>query len=296
MNPPETLGLVSFKHNDTITALLHRIRLWARENNIVTLFHPLLAPSAQPGDRVVEDEKSFVEQSDALVSIGGDGTFLSVAHMALFSDKPLVGINAGDLGFLTDIGPESLEANLSKIVKGEYLTIDRKILKAVVTRGGNEIHTFHALNDIFINRFEKPKLASISVWCGNHFINDFRADGIIVATAAGSTAYSLSAGGPIMEPGINALLLTPICPHSLTERPMILPDTESLRCRIDDQNPDLLLSADGLDSCKLYPGDEIVVSYTKSRACLIQLAESSFFESLRSKLCWGEQNRKRDGR
>ncbi|HEX2958229.1 MAG TPA: NAD(+) kinase, partial [Chitinispirillaceae bacterium] len=135
---------------------------------------------------------------------------------------------------------------------------------------------------------DTPKLTSISVWYGNDFITDFYADGIIVATPNGSTAYSLSAGGPIVEPNVKAFIVTPICPHSLTERTIILPSDKSIRLVINEKNPDLLFSADGLESVRLQSGDQISISYGGIRTNLIQLTEISYFGLLRRKLNWGK--------
>ncbi|MDO5576703.1 MAG: NAD(+)/NADH kinase [Fibrobacter sp.] len=195
----------------------------------------------------------------------------------------------GGLGFITDFGHEVLENCLDKIHKGNYKTTSRMVLSIRVHRDNKEIKSFHALNDLYINRINTPKLTSISAWYGNDFITDFFADGIIVATPNGSTAYSLSAGGPIVAPGLNAFILTPICPHSLTERPIILSSEKSIKLIINDKNPDLLLSIDGLDSFNLRTGDQIIVSYGGDTTNLIQLTERSYFALLRSKLNWGRQ-------
>ncbi|MBD3240557.1 MAG: NAD(+) kinase, partial [Chitinivibrionales bacterium] len=196
-------------------------------------------------------------------------------------------------GFLTGIGPENVEQQLSRLCQGDYRTIDRVFLKADLIRSGEIVRTLRALNDVFVNRADKPKLSSLTVWLDDELINDFLADGLIVASPAGSTAYSLAAGGPIVEPSSRTLLLTPICPHSLTERPLVVPDDRTIRIRVNPRNPLLLLSADGMDSQHLEPGDEIVIACDRTRASLIQLSESSFFQSLRSKLDWGTNTSRR---
>jgi NAD+ kinase len=147
---------------------------------------------------------------------------------------------------------------------------------------------FHALNDIFINRFDNPKLTSIAAWHGDHFITDFYSDGIIVATPSGSTAYSLSAGGPIVEPGVHAFLVTPICPHSLSERPLILSSDQPIRFVMRQKNAEVLLSADGLESMKLQSDDEVMITYGGDQTNLIQLSSRSYFDLLRIKLEWGK--------
>ncbi|MFP4162694.1 MAG: NAD(+)/NADH kinase [Chitinispirillaceae bacterium] len=293
MKRVSSFGVVAFKKNKETKEVLHRIQRWSQANDITVHFHPDLSGQLTSDNSILESKEELLAKSDALVSVGGDGTFLSVAHMSRFSGKPVVGINLGGLGFLTDIGPEELEVSLNKICSGEYHTISRMVLEACIVRDSDLICRFNALNDIYINRINTPKLTSISAWCGSAFITDFFADGIIVATPNGSTAYSLSAGGPIVEPTVQAFLLTPICPHSLTERPIILPSDRSIKLIINEKNPDLLLSADGLESLRLRSGDEIIISYGGVRTNLIQLVERSYFSLLRKKMGWGQGYKKR---
>ncbi|WP_461251949.1 NAD(+)/NADH kinase, partial [Treponema sp. R8-4-B8] len=267
-----TFGIVSFKKTSAVADVLERIRAWASDNGAEVIYHPILAGQLPLSEQVETSEAVFLDKCDAVVSVGGDGTFLSVARMSGFSEKPIVGVNLGGLGFLTDVGPEDLEEYLGKIRRGDYTMISRMVLEARVLRRGDEVHRFKALNDVYINRVNVPKLSSISAWSGDAFITDFFADGIIVATPSGSTAYSLSAGGPIVEPSVQAFLLTPICPHSLTERPLILPADVNIKLAVNDKNPDLLLTADGLESFNLHSGDEVIVSYSGVRKNLIQLA------------------------
>jgi NAD+ kinase len=288
MIPITSFGIVSFKKTSQVSDVLRRIRSWASLNGIAAYFHPILRDQLPTGSRAEDTEEIFLEKSGVIVSVGGDGTFLSAARMSGFSEKPIVGVNLGGLGFLTDIGPEELEERLDKIKSGEYDTISRMVLEVSVTRGGDTVCQFKALNDIYINRVKMPKLASVSAWCGDEFITDFFADGIIVATPNGSTAYSLSAGGPIVEPSVQAFLLTPICPHSLTERPLILPSDREIRLEVNEKNPDLLLTADGLESFDLHCGDVVTVLYGGVRKNLIQFAERSYFSLLRKKMGWGQ--------
>jgi NAD+ kinase len=292
MKPIKSFGVVAFKRTAQVRRILADLRAWADTHDVRVLFHPLLKSQLPKKSPLARSEKHLIDASGALISVGGDGTFLSVAHLVEFTGKPVVGINAGGLGFLTDIGVENLSASLLKIVAGDYAIMSRMVIRAVLKRKGETIATMHALNDIFINRFHTPKLTSISAWYGKDFISDFQADGIIVATPSGSTAYSLAAGGPIVDPGLCAFVLNPICPHSLTERPLILPAQKPIRLLINRKNPDLLLSADGLESIRLRQGDEIIIAYDGKQANLIQLAERPFFELLRTKLHWGvDRNR-----
>jgi NAD+ kinase len=295
MRPITSFGVVAFSECQHLHEVTNRILAWSQERKVPVVLHPFFRQIAPKGAVVAPDEKTLVASSDAVISVGGDGTFLSVAHLCRFTQKPVIGINLGGLGFLTDIGPEELEQSLQKITEGRYSIISRMVLEACIMRHGEKICSFNALNDVFINRINIPKLASISAWCGNDFIADFSADGIIVATPSGSTAYSLSCGGPIVDPDVKALLLTPISPHSLNERPIVLPADKAVRLRINEKNPDLLLCADGLDSTRLQGGDEVTVSYGGASTNLIQLAEQSYFSLLRTKLSWGKGSKRESG-
>ncbi len=283
-----SFGIIAFKKSKQVRSILSKIQAWSESTTVSVCFHPTLKKIAPTNAHIARSEKSLITNCDALVSIGGDGTFLSVAHMVKFTEKPVIGVNLGGLGFLADIDPDNLEENLLKIHKGTYHTISRMVIKGKLIRNKKTIHTVHALNDIFINRYALPKLSSVSVWYGKEYITDFQADGVIIATPSGSTAYSLAAGGPIVEPTVRAFLVTPICPHSLTERPIILPAEKSIRLVVNRKNPELLLSADGLDSIRLKNDDEIIISYEGNKANLIQCAENTYFTSLRTKLNWGK--------
>lgn len=295
MKQIHSFGVVSFKTSTPVQECVRALHQWSLENETEVTFHPLLADILPEGAVAAQSEDELLDRTEALVSVGGDGTFLSAAHMCIADPRPIVGINLGGLGFLTGIGPDDITEQLCKLCHGEYQTISREFLKAELMRDGTCCQTLRALNDVFVNRMDMPKLASISVHIGDEFVNDFEADGIIIATPAGSTAYSLAAGGPIVMPDAKTLLLTPICPHSLNERPVVVPDTRAVRLTINERNPELLLSADGLNAVRLRPGDEVVVQYDRNHASLIQLSESSFFMSLRSKLDWGRgpANRRR---
>ncbi|MBD3421228.1 MAG: NAD(+) kinase [Chitinivibrionales bacterium] len=294
MQAIRSFGVISFKQTAAVADVLERIFTWSRKHEVHVLFHPVLKDIAPPKADVANDKHELLNKSRAVLSIGGDGTFLSVIHLCKFSSIPVIGVNMGDLGFLTDIGPERLEEHLSRLLKGEYALTSRMVLEARLVRDGKELHVFHALNDIFINRCDKPKLISISAWYGDEYITDFQGDGLIVATPSGSTAYSLAAGGPIVEPDVDTLLLTPICPHSLTERPLLLPVHKNIRLKVDAGNCELLLSADGLDTVRVQEGDIVTVAHGGQLNNIVKLSARTHFELLRTKLGWGKNFKARD--
>jgi NAD+ kinase len=288
MKPIGSFGIVAFKQSPKIHFTLDRILAWSEGCGVPVFFHPACASYINNSVFVCATDDELLSKSEALVSVGGDGTFLSTVHLTRFSGKPVIGVNMGGLGFLTDIGPEDLESGLDRLTKGDYRTTARMLLEARIMRGGSVLATMRALNDIFINRFDKPKLTSISAYSGGQFISEFVSDGLIVSTPSGSTAYSLAAGGPIVEPDVKAFLLTPICPHSLTERPLILPCDRQVRLVMSQKSAEVMLSADGIETMRLKSNDEVLVAYCGDQTNLIQLSGRSHFELLRSKLGWGK--------
>ena len=296
MDAIRSFGIIAFKKSKDVESVLLRILAWSKASRVPVHFHPVLKNRLPRGVSVGKTESAFLAESHALLSIGGDGTFLSAIHMSKFSGKPVVGLNLGGLGFLTDVGAENLEEALTEIAAGRYTSVSRMSLEASVVRNGKKIMTLRALNDVFLNRFDSPKLTSIEAWHGDNFITQFHCDGVIVATPSGSTAYSLAAGGPIVEPGVRAFLLTPICPHSLSQRPLILPCDRPIRFVMRQKNAKALLSADGLESLPLENGDKVRIDFGGDQTNLIQLSSRSFFDLLRTKLEWGKNYKWGDNR
>jgi NAD+ kinase len=288
MKPIVSFGIVAFKQSSQIRAVLDRIVGWSEKSGVPVFFHPALAPLTLARASVCAGEEDLLSKSEALVSVGGDGTFLSVVHLSHFSGKPVIGVNMGGLGFLTDIGPDELEASLGRLTKGDYRATTRMLLEAKVTRNGSVLASMRALNDIYITRIDKPKLTSISAFSGERYISEFVSDGLILSSPSGSTAYSLAAGGPIVDPEVKAFLLTPICPHSLTERPLILPCDRQVRFVMSQKDAEMSLSADGIETTHLKSNDEVLVTYCGDQTNLIQLSNRTHFDLLRSKLGWGK--------
>ncbi|MBD3316133.1 MAG: NAD(+) kinase [Chitinivibrionales bacterium] len=288
MKKIKSFGVVAFKRSDQVRDALARVQLWANSRQVPVLFFPDHYEQVPAGGHATADENELLRHSDALISIGGDGTFLAVAHLTKLTDKPVMGVNLGRRGFLTDVAVDNMESHFDRMHTGRYKTGSRMVLEARLVREGTEVKVLRALNDIFVNRAELPKLTSVAAWFGEDFITDFQADGIIVATPSGSTAYSLAAGGPIVETSMRAFLVTPICPHALTERPILLPADRPVRLIISQRNPDLILSADGLEWVRLQSGDEITITNGGDQTNIIQLSERSCFELLRTKLAWGQ--------
>ncbi len=290
-----TLGIVAFKHSADAVAVLERIAVWKKKNHYNAIIaHPLLAPSISKRSAIsiAPSEKEFTKNIDILISLGGDGTFLSALHIAYARSIPVIGINLGGLGYLTDIGANDLEASLTTLVSSPLTIVNGMALCATLRRNSITLGSFTAFNDVYINRFDKPKLISIGAFSNNQLITDFVGDGVIVATPCGSTAYSLAAGGPLIHPDVNAFLITPLCPHSLTQRPMVVSAHHTLTLVANPTDSTMLFSADGLVSLQLLAGDEISITRAKKTTRTIALSGRTYFDLLRSKLQWGQNYKK----
>lgn len=276
------IGIVSLNTDEKVVKILRRIYTWHVANCPESRidFHENLKDILPDRKESITPNNFLCSQNDVLVSIGGDGTFLYTARLCDYS-KSILGINTGSLGFLADVHEKDVERSLDNIKAGASKISKRGVLDI---RKPMTVSSFKAINDIYLNR-KGPKLASVLLSYDGKFINEYQADGLIISTASGSTAYSLSAGGPIVQPELKVYVITPICPHSLTERPIILSGDKSLKLEI---RSNMILSIDGIEKGSLSSQDYIDISYQEKELSVIQMDSLSFFDSLRSKLHWGK--------
>ena len=239
-----------------------------------------------------QDSDSKMQNAELIVSIGGDGTMLQSAKLAYQYDLPITGINKGRLGFLTDINPQETDQVLDDIISGNYTTENRILIEAFISTNSINKSIGYAFNDIVINRKETGRMIRVETSIDNSFINTHEGDGFIVATPTGSTAYSLSCGGPILKPDVEALLLVPICPHSLNDRPMVVPSSSKITLRYDsEQNVSAGIDLDGDTVYELKIGDNLVIKKAAKPICLIHPENYDYFDNLKSKLLWGKDKR-----
>jgi len=225
--------------------------------------------------------------ADLLITFGGDGTLLSVARHAP-NDVPILGVNMGTLGFLTEVGVEEFPEVLEQVLKGEFLA-DRRVSLDVTVKGpGRDGRVFRVLNDATINKSALARIVEMHLSVSGVFVSSFRADGLIVATPTGSTAYNLSAGGPIVYATMGAVIITPICPHMLTNRPIVLPDDLELEIGIATSNQEIFLTLDGQEGLPITSEDRVCISKSASSVRLIRSPDKNYFDVLRAKLKWGE--------
>lgn len=231
------------------------------------------------------DYDQIKKEADYVIIIGGDGTFLHSSHHFIGSDIPLLGVNIGHLGFLTDVETEELHKALAMIDNGNYKIEKRMMLKAEHCRDGKNIEADYSLNDYVINRDPDSQMLRIELYINNELVNDFRGDGLIIATPTGSTAYSLSAGGPIINPRrIKAILITPICAHNLHLRPMVISAQEKIRIKVDSDGRSVKGCADGRQKNEIVPGDEIYISGADQELSIIKLPDRTFYTIIKEKM------------
>lgn len=227
--------------------------------------------------------------AEMIVVLGGDGTMLSVARLACERGVPLLGVNFGGLGFIADVYREELYEALERILKGGCPSEDRMMLWAGIHRHGEKIAEYTALNDAFINRGARARMIDLETYVNQSYVTAFKADGVIVSTPTGSTAYSLSAGGPILYPTINALVLTPICSHTLTTRPIVLSDSAEVKITLRSGAEDVFLTLDGQVGFSLRENDTVTIRKSPHKTTLLLPCERDHFMVLRTKLKWGER-------
>lgn len=224
---------------------------------------------------------------DLLVVLGGDGTFLAAVRALGGSEVPVLGVNLGHLGFLTEIAQEELHPTLELFLEGKTALEPRTALACTVRRACGETAQYHVLNDVVVNKGALARISDFEVQVDGHYLTTYRSDGLILATPTGSTAYSLSAGGPIVAPDLPALLLSPICPHTLTHRPILLRDSSQVEVRLLSKNGEVFLTLDGQEGFELEQGDVVRVHKSGRRVLLVRSLYRDHFQVLRTKLMWG---------
>ncbi len=223
---------------------------------------------------------------DMALSIGGDGTLLGVCRRFNGQNVPVCGINLGTLGFMADIEPTELESRLDKILSGDYRIERRLLLAGFVRNEEGERFLGHAVNDVVVTKTGVARMLNLGLWVNETHLTDCHADGVIVSTPTGSTAYSLSAGGPIMNPNIRALLLTPICAHTFQMRPIVMDESDTIHIKVSGIQQDVILTFDGQESFRIMPGDEIIVRKAQEVAQIVKFEDKDYYRVLRTKL-WG---------
>ncbi|HXI31962.1 MAG TPA: NAD(+)/NADH kinase [Vicinamibacterales bacterium] len=287
------VGIIAKSNLGQATPHLISVEAWLRARGLEAIFETTTAalmPASR--DRIVADKSTLVGQVDLAVVLGGDGTLLSVADCVASSgsDIPILGVNFGSLGFLTEATLPELYPSLEAALAGQTRVEERMMLRATTLRDGRTLPDRLALNDVVVNKTARARMTDLSVSVGDEFVTRVKADGLIVATPTGSTAYNLAAGGPIVQPTIDALVLTPIAPHMLTNRPIVIPSTSLVRVKPQmNERDELYVTFDGQTGYELRAGDEVQIRCADRRVRILRPSSRSYFDVLRQKLKWNER-------
>lgn len=289
MAPSEyrTIGIVAKPHADNLAAVLARVVALLRRHPVEIILDDGSAHLLQDGCRLASREE-LARTSDLIIVLGGDGTMLSLARFQENEEKPVLGINMGSLGFLTETSVHDAETAIEAALAGRLQRSRRMMLGAELLRGGERRPLQHVLNDVVINKSALARIFDVDIAIDGERITTIRADGIIVSTPTGSTAYNLAANGPIVHPHMSVILLTPICPHTLTYRPVVLAGEAVIELSMRDSEQ-TYLTLDGQEGFPLERGDVVRVFRSPRSMTLLMPARNSFFTVLRNKLKWGDR-------
>jgi NAD+ kinase len=287
------IGIVAKKNKPEAIAIASHLVEWLRVKKIEVYvageIGKLLRPTLSEGDWKSIGKEEIPDDVEMIIVLGGDGTLLSVARQVWNKNIPILGVNLGGLGFLTEITLDELYPVLERVVRDDFEINEREVLNAGVIRRGEKIAEFIVLNDAVINKGALARIIDLETTINGEYLSTFRSDGLIISTPTGSTAYNLSAGGPIVYPSLHTIIITPICPHTLTIRPIIIPDDVKIRALLKSKNEEVTLTLDGQQGFTLQFEDVVEVGKAAGRILLIKSPYRRYFELLREKLKWGER-------
>ncbi|HEX8476593.1 MAG TPA: NAD(+)/NADH kinase [Pyrinomonadaceae bacterium] len=289
-SPIRRVGVLIKPHQPEAVKTICRLVEWLTARGLTLVAEPRVdsAEVERETGCAVEtlEPEELAASVDLMVVLGGDGTMIATARALGAHEVPVLGVNYGTLGYLAEFRVEEMIPALEEIVEGRYCLDRRLMLTAELHRGDTQLANHQVLNDIVVSKSALARIIEIDTWLNRMFVNRFRADGLIVSTPTGSTAYNLSAGGPVVYPSMNALVITPICPHTLSNRPLVVPDDVEIEIVLKTKE-DVALTLDGQVGFELEAGDRIVVRKSRTTFNLLQPPNRNYFEVLRGKLKWG---------
>ena len=283
-----SIGIISRPRREEVAAVAPQLIKWLRARGLKISYDKETAACVVESDGV-HSRPELAATSDLLIVLGGDGTLLAAARSLGENNVPILPINLGGLGFLTSVTQQELYASLEFVLDGKSSVSERTLLEAEVFRGRESLAKHRALNDAVFNKGALARIVDLDLSINGEFVVAYKADGLIVSTPTGSTAYSLSAGGPVVEPAVPAFVVTPICPHTLTHRPLVVPETSKIEVKLREAEEPVYLTLDGQVGVELRTADCAEIRATPQKLRLIRPAGKTYFEILRSKLKWGER-------
>ncbi len=285
--PLQTVGIISRPRRQHLSVVVPPLLKWLEARGVSAVYDEETANSL-PDTSKGRTRQLVADSSQLLLVLGGDGTMLAAARLAASRSIPILPINMGSLGFLTSFTLDELYPALEDTLTGRSSVSQRVMLQVQLERAGSVIENQSALNDAVINKGALARMIELHLIINSEFVCRYRADGLIVASPTGSTAYSLSAGGPIVHPAVESFVITPICPHTLSDRPLVIRDSSSIEMKLSADTESVFLTLDGQRGIPLQPADRVRISRAKESLKLIQPPKKSYFEILRSKLKWGD--------
>ena len=281
----QTVGLVAKYHEPKAAQMVRWLIPWLKKRGIkVCVEYGLVRRGARSCSK-----KEMAAEADLIISLGGDGTLLNIAPLVIRPEVPILGVNLGGLGFITEVAVGELEPVLRKTLDGDFEVEKRMTLEVRVISKKGRTRKFRILNDAVIAKGARSRIIDLETYVGEDYLCTYRADGLIISTPTGSTAYSLAAAGPILEPTLGAVVLAPICPHTLTNRPIVVPSNAAIRVTLRSFGNTVFFSPDGQQGVRLNNGDKVEARDYGMPVSLIKLPSRSYYEILREKLKWGER-------
>lgn len=282
----KSIGILTKPKFPEVKSTLQDVVKWLRDRRIEVVLDT--GSAALLGEKGGVQKTQLVTKADVLLVLGGDGTMLNAARLAGERGIPILGVNMGGLGFLTEVRRDSLYPSLERVFANDFVLEERLMLRTHVHRHGETVTQGGVLNDVVISKGTLARMIELKIEIQGQFVTNLRGDGLIISTPTGSTAYSLSAGGPIIDPAVQSLILTPICPHTLTHRPLIVPAHAEITATLTSRDDGAMATLDGQVGVALAQGDSVDIKLSEHRTRLIRFPETRYYNVLREKLKWGD--------
>lgn len=282
----KSIGILTKPKFPEVKNTLQDVVTWLRTRSIDVMLDTTSAHLL--GEQGGSQENLLASKADVLLVLGGDGTMLNAARLSGERGIPILGVNMGGLGFLTEVRLENLYPSLERVFANDFVLDERLMLRTQIHRRGETITPGVVLNDVVISKGTVARMIELKIAIQGRFVTNLRGDGLIVSSPTGSTAYSLSAGGPIIDPAVQSLILTPICPHTLTHRPLIVPGNAEIEVTLTSKDDGSMATLDGQMGVAISRGDTVVIQTSEHRTKLIRFRESNYYDVLREKLKWGD--------
>jgi NAD+ kinase len=285
----KTVGIISRPRREDIARVVPPLVKWLQSHGAEVACDSETSDCFGPLGVQTRRREELPGSTDLLIVLGGDGTLLSAARLASERKVPILAVNLGGLGFLTTVSQDELYSILEEIFTGKHRVSERVMLEAEIVRAGAVIRRQIALNDAVLNKAALARIMDLELRVDGEYVTTYKSDGLILSTPTGSTAYSLAAGGPIVYPAVAAFVVTPICPHTLTNRPLVIPDSATVEVDFKAEDDSVFLTFDGQIGIELVQGDHIRMRKAAEKLLLVQPAKKTYYEILRNKLKWGER-------